>query len=86
MSTSSGSFGFLTGPQRRFESLAAMAYNNLSIIASEEKDFAQAREWCMKSLAIKMKQGNARGVSASFHQLGRVAELERNFADARGGI
>ena len=62
---------------------AATTYHQLGMIAQEQRDFATAREWYLKSLAIKEKQGDLHGAASTYHQLGRIAEEQRDFATAR---
>jgi len=61
----------------------AAAYHQLGRIAEEQRDLATARDWYLKSLAIKEQQGNLRGAASTYHQLGRIAEEQRDFATAR---
>src|SRR5271157_259154 len=61
----------------------ASAYHQLGMIAEEQRDFATAREWCLKSLAISEKQGILHGAALTYHQLGTIAEQQRDFATAR---
>ncbi len=61
----------------------SMAMHRLGRVSEEEGDFASAREWYLKSLAIKEKQGNLHGAASSYHHLGTVAQEERDFEGAR---
>jgi tetratricopeptide (TPR) repeat protein len=63
--------------------LEAHGYLQLGIIAQEQRDFATAREWCFKSLAISEKQGYPQGAALTYRQLGMIAQGERDFAAAR---
>src|SRR2546422_8102194 len=47
---------------------AASTYHQLGNIAQEQRDFATAREWYLKSLAIKEKQGNLHGAASTYGQ------------------
>jgi tetratricopeptide (TPR) repeat protein len=58
----------------------AGAYHHLGMIAQEQRDFATAREWYLKSLAIKEKEGNP---AMTYLQLGTIALEEQDFATAR---
>lgn len=57
--------------------MAAMA---LAVYALHQRDFAQAEQWYRKSLAMKEKQGNEQGAALTYHQLGRIAQEQRDFA------
>jgi tetratricopeptide (TPR) repeat protein len=61
----------------------AIAYEQLGKIAGEERDFAKARDWYLKSLAIGEQQGNLRVAAITYHNLGAIAQEERDFATAR---
>src|ERR1022692_2175 len=61
----------------------AAAYHQLGIIAAAQRDFAAAREWCLKSLAIKEEEGNLQGAAITLHQLGMVAQEQRDFPAAQ---
>jgi tetratricopeptide (TPR) repeat protein len=63
--------------------LEAHGYLQLGIIVQEQRDFATAREWCFKSLAISEKQGYPQGAALTYRQLGMIAQGERDFAAAR---
>jgi len=54
---------------------AASTYQQLGRIAQEQRDFAQAETWYLKSLAIKEKQGDEHGGQylRTVGHLGRVA-------------
>jgi hypothetical protein len=39
-------------------------------------------QWYKKSLAIKEKQGNEHGAASTYHQLGRIAQEQRDFGAA----
>jgi tetratricopeptide (TPR) repeat protein len=60
----------------------AGAYHQLGIIATEQRDFATAQEWYLKSLDIKGKQGDLQGAASTYHTLGTVALEQRDFATA----
>jgi tetratricopeptide (TPR) repeat protein len=53
------------------------------LVAQEQRDFARAGEWYLKSVAISEKQGNEHVASNTYHQLGRVAQEQGDFAGAR---
>ena len=61
----------------------ASAYHQLGMIAQEQWDFATAREWYLKSLAIKEKQADQQGAALTYGQLGIIAQEQRDFATAR---
>jgi tetratricopeptide (TPR) repeat protein len=61
----------------------ASAYHQLGMIAQQQREFETAREWYLKSLAIKEQQGNLHGAAITYHQLGRIAEEQREFETAR---
>ena len=61
----------------------AEALHQLGRVAEEERDFAAAREWYLKSLTISEQQGILQGAAISYHNLGVVAQEERDFAGAR---
>jgi tetratricopeptide (TPR) repeat protein len=43
-----------------------------------------AREWYLQSLAISEKQGDLHTAALTYHQLGRIAQEQRDFETARG--
>ena len=51
---------------------AAINYHELGRIALEQRDFEMAREWQLKSLAIK-EAGNLHGAAITVNQLGILA-------------
>ena len=59
----------------------AIAYHQLGRIAEEQREFATAREWYLKSLDIEEKQGNLHGAAGTYHQLGILAGLQGSFED-----
>jgi len=61
----------------------AEAYHSLGGIAGQRRDFAAAREWYLKSLAIEEKRGGLERAANTYHQLGVIAERERDFETAR---
>jgi tetratricopeptide (TPR) repeat protein len=61
----------------------ASAYHQLGMIFEEQRDFATASEWSLKSLAIAGKQGYLEVAANTYHQMGRIAEERRDFATAR---
>jgi tetratricopeptide (TPR) repeat protein len=61
----------------------AAAYHQLGTVALEQWNFATAREWYLKCLAIREKHGDLQGAAGSYHQLGRIAEEQGDFATAR---
>jgi tetratricopeptide (TPR) repeat protein len=61
----------------------ASAYHQLGTIALNQQDFATAREWYVKSLAISEKQGDLHGAAITYHQLGMIAQRQQDFATAR---
>ncbi len=61
----------------------ATAYHQLGVTAEEQRDFATARQWYLKSLAISEKQGYLDRVASTYHQLGNLAREQRDFATAR---
>ena len=42
-----------------------------------------AERWYLKSLAIEEKQGNEHGAASTYHQLGMIAQEQRDFEDGR---
>jgi tetratricopeptide (TPR) repeat protein len=58
-----------------------MTYHQLGIIAQEQRDFATAQEWYLKSLAIKDKQGDLHGAALTYGQLGILAAMQGSFED-----
>lgn len=65
-----------------FEQQAA-AYHQLGRVAEEQRDFATAHDWYLKSLAVFERQGDEHGAASAYHQLGMIAEGQRDFATAR---
>jgi len=61
----------------------ASAYHQLGRVAEEQRDFATAREWYLKSLAIDEKQGGLHRAASTYNQLGIIAQKQRDFATAR---
>jgi len=64
------------------ERRSANIYHQLGMVAQKRRDFEQAENWHLKSLAIDEKQGNEHGVATSYFQLGRIAEERRDFEQA----
>jgi tetratricopeptide (TPR) repeat protein len=60
-----------------------VVYHTLGIIAGRQRDFRAAREWYLKSIAIKETQGDFEGAAITYHQLGVTAQNQRDFAAAR---
>ena len=55
---------------------------SLAIFAQNSHNFATAEQWYKKSLAIEEKQGNEHGAATTYHQLGIIAEEQRDFVSA----
>ena len=55
---------------------------NLGLVAQEQRDFAEAERWYLKSLAIEEKRGNEYGKALTYHQLGVINQERRDFAGA----
>jgi len=51
-------------------------------LAEEQQDLVTARDWHVKSLAITEKRGDPRGAASTYHQLGMIAQEQREFAAA----
>src|SRR5262249_54745821 len=61
----------------------ASAYHQLGMIAEEQRDFAGARQWYLKSLAISEKIHIEHIAAGTYRQLGRIAQEQQDFAGAR---
>jgi tetratricopeptide (TPR) repeat protein len=61
----------------------ASAYHRLGRVAAEQWDFATAREWYLKSLALSENQGYPQSAASTYHELGNMAQQQRDFATAR---
>ena len=61
----------------------AAAYHQLGRVAQEQRDFATAREWSLKSLAISERQGFDCHAAITYHQLGTIAEEQWDLPRAR---
>lgn len=46
------------------------------------QDFATAKAWYKKSLAISEKQGNEHDATSTYHRLGIIAQKQRDFLQA----
>jgi tetratricopeptide (TPR) repeat protein len=55
----------------------------MGIIAQEQRDLAEAREWYLRSLAIFEREGDLHRASGAYYQLGGVAHEQWDFATAR---
>ena len=53
--------------------------HNLGMLAQQQGDYGQARQFYQESLRIEEELGNRAGVATSLGQLGRLAELEGNY-------
>ena len=53
-------------------------------IAHDQRDFAAAEGWYLKSLVIKDKQGDKHGAASTYHQMGVTTQEQRDFAAAEG--
>ena len=56
--------------------------HQLGAVALQERDFAGARVWYLKSLEIKEKQGNLHYAATTYGQLGNLAALEGSFEES----
>jgi tetratricopeptide (TPR) repeat protein len=61
----------------------ARAYHQLGMVTLEQRDFAAAREWYYKSLAISERLGIEHGAARTYHQLGVIAQEQRDISAAR---
>lgn len=52
------------------------------MIAEERCDFAAAKQWYYKSLAISDKQGNEYGAAHAYHQLGILEALQDHLVES----
>ena len=74
----SGNYAARGGPEER-----AAAYHQLGRIAEEQRDFAVARDWYLKSVAIWREEGLEAYAAAAYHQLGVIAGDQQDFASAK---
>src|ERR1019366_9333866 len=59
------------------------AYQRLGMIAREQRDFENAREWYLNSLATDEQRGNSEGAASTYLELGLNASEQQDFATAR---
>jgi len=60
----------------------AITYHQLGGLAEEQRDFAAAEKWYLKSLEITEKLNIEHVTAKTYHQLGRIAQEKREFAAA----
>ena len=53
-------------------------------MVAEDRGHDQAEGWCRQSLAIKEELGDRPGMAATYHQLGRVAQMRGRLEEAEG--
>ncbi len=64
------------------EEYAAVAYQQLGVIAEEQRDFKTAEKWYRRAMAIWEKQDNEFGVASTYYHLGKTAIGQRDFESA----
>jgi len=52
------------------------------MIAEEQRDWAEAERWYLKSLNISERQGNEHDAANTYHQLGVIAQAQRDWGTA----
>ncbi len=60
----------------------AVALHHLGIVLQQQGDLDKAEQCYRQALEVREKAGDKRGMAASYHQLGRLAEIKRDFAAA----
>jgi tetratricopeptide (TPR) repeat protein len=64
------------------DSVAAIAYHQLGMVAQERRDFDTAEQWYKKSLEIELRQNDDYGAATTYHNLGIIAQERRDFDTA----
>jgi tetratricopeptide (TPR) repeat protein len=69
--------------QRTKQLAIAGIYHNLGSVSHGLRDFAKARDYYQKALAIKIEYSDRNSQAGTYHQLGYVYQELRDFAEAR---
>jgi tetratricopeptide (TPR) repeat protein len=65
------------------QSLFANTYHNLGSVASELREWEEARRYYQQALAIKIEYGDRFSQASTYHNLGAIAEELREWEEAR---
>jgi tetratricopeptide (TPR) repeat protein len=61
----------------------ASTCHQLGIIAQEQRDFTEARDWYQQALEIWQKYGDEHNMAGTYYQFGKIAHELENFPEAQ---